>query len=367
MFYRGHGRGRGRGGGSSTSRAPKGIFQDGMWQCECSPCLPAVRFEVKKDSPNKGRKFYTCQCQEPKKCGFFLWEEDARPREAAAVMSNSRTELQAYGAPSMNPPNPYLPRNLQSPPQQYAAPSSNLYTASPPPPYRDLDGPTPAKRPRRVVEEEQDDDDTYGWSLSAQEEREMLNEVGRSVSPPPVSRQPQFVTPVKRKRSEVEIGGFGMPTPVTDHRQGKAPEVGMSTPHGNRLAPASSLSSSRGARSLTGGRSPSTTPTPSRFKDAASEDVELADLATDVINLLKESHTYVDDETKSSLETMLKKHSLQMQGIIRGGNISRLSLAAKDARIQELQLRVTTLEAELETEKAVVDDLKWKNQHSGMM
>lgn len=39
---------------------------------ECKPRKPALCLTVKKDSPNKGKRFYTCQ-DNPKKCDFFLW------------------------------------------------------------------------------------------------------------------------------------------------------------------------------------------------------------------------------------------------------------------------------------------------------
>lgn len=39
---------------------------------ECTPRKPALCLTVKKDSPNKGKRFYTCQ-ENPKKCDFFLW------------------------------------------------------------------------------------------------------------------------------------------------------------------------------------------------------------------------------------------------------------------------------------------------------
>lgn len=35
---------------------------------------------------------YTCQKAQPKRCDFFLWDDEAKSREAAAVLNNSRTE-----------------------------------------------------------------------------------------------------------------------------------------------------------------------------------------------------------------------------------------------------------------------------------
>lgn len=91
-----------------TSKTPtkdpskEGYFSKGQWLCNCQPRLPAVQFQVKRDSPNKGRWFYTCQIDrtkgktgEPERCDFFLWSDDARVREEGAVLGNSTTEPSA--------------------------------------------------------------------------------------------------------------------------------------------------------------------------------------------------------------------------------------------------------------------------------
>lgn len=91
---------------------------------------PALFLLVKKEGPNKGKHFYTC---DTKKCNFFLWENDAKPREREALMThNCRSEngivgrIQAKGEP---PATPSFPRstNVTSPkslpPQQRASPS----------------------------------------------------------------------------------------------------------------------------------------------------------------------------------------------------------------------------------------------------
>jgi hypothetical protein len=59
---------------------------------DCTPRLPAVRLEVKKEAPTKGRFFYSCQKSRQAQCGFFLWEDKAKPREQAALLNNSRSE-----------------------------------------------------------------------------------------------------------------------------------------------------------------------------------------------------------------------------------------------------------------------------------
>ncbi|KAI6656592.1 DNA topoisomerase 3-alpha [Oopsacas minuta] len=43
--------------------------------CQCHCGITAKSFTVKKDSPNKGRKFYTCPKPKVKECGFFQWAD----------------------------------------------------------------------------------------------------------------------------------------------------------------------------------------------------------------------------------------------------------------------------------------------------
>lgn len=172
---RSYGRGRGRG-RDSSARAPqtpdkKGLFEDGQWLCEftsstsqcaqknrelilpplgdCKPRKPAIQFQVKKEGPNKGRYFYTC---EARKCKFFLWETDAQPRERDALMvHNCRSEngivarVQPRGEP-IPPPNfpartsasagpSRQPQQQQQ--QQHDASSQEDYLADEPPPDYD--------------------------------------------------------------------------------------------------------------------------------------------------------------------------------------------------------------------------------------
>lgn len=54
----------------------------------CHPRALARLFEVQKDGPNKGKKFYRCARPAKLKCEFFLWEEKARARESGLTPSD---------------------------------------------------------------------------------------------------------------------------------------------------------------------------------------------------------------------------------------------------------------------------------------
>ncbi|KAL9111312.1 MAG: hypothetical protein Q9227_004189 [Pyrenula ochraceoflavens] len=73
-------------------KASKGAFLDGTWNCECEPRLPAEHFQTKNGGKNHGRWFYTCQKPQHKRCGFFLWDDEAKKREKLVVLSNARSE-----------------------------------------------------------------------------------------------------------------------------------------------------------------------------------------------------------------------------------------------------------------------------------
>ena len=47
---------------------------------------------------------------------------------------------------------------------------------------------------------------------------------------------------------------------------------------------------------------------------------------------------------------------------IHSRDISRLAIKAKDAKIAEMQMKIDRLEAELETERAVVRHLRWEKE-----
>lgn len=64
----------------------KGLYDDGVWECNCSPRAPAVSLQVRKPGPNHGRYFYVCAKDRGDKgrCKFFLWDTEAKMREASS-------------------------------------------------------------------------------------------------------------------------------------------------------------------------------------------------------------------------------------------------------------------------------------------
>ncbi|KFX97496.1 hypothetical protein O988_04843 [Pseudogymnoascus sp. VKM F-3808] len=304
-------------------QSKKGLFVDGVWRCNCSPRLPASHFQVKKESANKGRWFYTCQEPKEQSCGFFLWDDDAKSREKKAVLHNSRSEA----GPSITPKNP----GNQA---------------------QDIEG-------SKVVDLDKDGEDEFGeWPLGAEDELEAIEAAERAVSmgPPETPRKAlktsTFTTPgSKRERS----GEDSWPTPATNTTS-RAEDI-FGTPTPARLQhPELDSASKRGLIS------PSASPAPNRRLDFGSVAASGARGSTDyeiteeVLQLLEGQP--VEDETIANVRGLLNRYALKNSGIEKGRDVTRLALKARDAKIEDLQQQVATLESKREMDKAIIRHFK---------
>ncbi|KAK3615492.1 hypothetical protein LTR56_013805 [Elasticomyces elasticus] len=398
---------RGGRGGRGQSNAPRavatGLFADGIWQCECSPRLPAEHFQVKKESKNKGRWFYTCQMQEPKRCGFFLWDEDAKPRMEAAVLAGSRTEpmgrqsgggevqegwdagraqraarTDGMGARGGSTGGRGMfaqvgmagskPRDDGS---DMASPTPSR--VSPPPPYS-LTSSSGVKRNAQQAQMDDDsDDEFFPWPLTGQEEQELAKAADTAVSVPQ--------TPHKAQK----MGVYDTPATTGKRRlpwleQAQAPQTPATTkPAATDIdTPSKTL----GAVTSIPDSIPTTITTPSppsRYKDALSNPADsTSSLTSEALAILQP--VTIPPDMRDKLRGVLSKHDLKTQGIVKGRDISRLAIKAKDAKIAELSMRIaglenariaeltariTSLEAEIEVDKAVIGSLRAQVKSGG--
>ncbi|KAL8761646.1 MAG: hypothetical protein Q9184_002260 [Pyrenodesmia sp. 2 TL-2023] len=289
----------------------------------------------------------------PKRCDFFLWDDNAKPRGTAAVLGNSRTELL---------PSPWTPRRpvvtsygLQTP---HTDTSKGHRSPEPFTPY------TPSKSsgaPGKTNNTQDtsttltaSDEEFYDWPAS--DEEDALKAADRASSkcsmPPPetagkVPRTDVFTTPGKRRYSEIENGSTSTnawSTPSnTDGDVFTTPSTNLK---GNgHLAP---------CRTIT---SPSDTPTPRRFTDRlqAGQDSELA---SKVLRVLQDFKVPINSDVKAKLETICDSHALSARGILKGRDISRATVNTKNAKISELQQSIAALQAERETNRAVIRHLR---------
>ncbi|KEF63367.1 uncharacterized protein A1O9_01344 [Exophiala aquamarina CBS 119918] len=326
----------------SRRTTKRGAFVDAIWQCDCNPRLPADKFQVKNGGKNHGRwcmclylpidpllilvlQVYTCQKPQHKRCGFFLWSDDAKVREEAAVLTNSRSEY---------PPFPQTPRK------------ANTVTAAGPP------TPETNKRPidihGRISGPEKElatanNDESFGWSSSDDEgllraEQELLLDQTLFETPHKVARTTALSSPGKRTYRDMD-------TKSGDREQWPLSDDVFATPTTSRLS------------SSIGLFSPSSTP--ARYISQPNARESAAEPSTLAVDALKILHgVSLSSKVEKNLIDLLDKHDLRTQGIVRGRDITRLAVQAKETKIAELQARITTLEEERETNRTVISLLK---------
>ncbi|MCJ1280919.1 hypothetical protein MMC26_000237 [Xylographa opegraphella] len=329
---------RRRGGGNGVSQIVplKGLFADGIWQCNCSPRLPAEHFQTKNGGRNHGRWFYTCQKPQPSRCGFFLWADEARHREAGAVLLNARSEAVARGTASVQPVVPYTP---SKPPRTNMAPVPA--TGSPPEEFYDW----PAS--------DDDDDDKNNKISPSPSDKRVPPQSSPSPAPRKALKTDAFSTPTKRSHGEMAF-----PTPSTT---GKA----VPTTSGATFAAAAddvfttpttaplgrTLFSTATTTTLP---SPATTPTPQRFR--APPEAGPSSLEAEILDALGESAVGADGRAK--LRAVCKRWEMHLRGVERGREVVRMAVRAKEARIAELVGRLEGLEREREAGRALVRSLR---------
>ncbi|KAF4636913.1 hypothetical protein G7Y89_g1178 [Cudoniella acicularis] len=302
----------------------------------CNPRQPASHFIVKKEGPNKGKWFYTCQEPKETSCGFFLWDENAQGREMRAVIINTRSEPDNFWNRT--------PGSASNSKQTIGGFSSARKTAV------TVD----------LTEEDTQEDEFGSGGLSDTE----LVEVAERVSVPPSTPRKAIKTSAvstpgsKRKWENADENTNVLPTPSTN---GTGDIFMTASSTRNRLSGGMWDGNERPPKF--GLRSPSATPTPSRFRDAIEPSSnfdqshsENYDITDSVLTLLKDQP--IDEETKASLKQLLTRHALKISGIAKGRDITRVALKAKDGKIAELQQRITNLETEREMDKVVIRHFK---------
>ncbi|KAK5174345.1 uncharacterized protein LTR77_001425 [Saxophila tyrrhenica] len=356
---RGNYSGRGRGNGRQTTRQ-RGLFADGIWHCDCTPRLPAEHFKTRKEGPNQGRWFYTCQKPKGEGCGFFLWDDDAKPREEAAVLSGKRSEPGGEtaqegwnaGRPTVEPQGKGLFEGHADETARYERDAS---TASPtPPPSRKSNGPSTggSKRTARDAELDEFDLDDVG----ARDMEKLANSLPPE-TPHKIQKTGVYATPAttgKRKLPWLE-------EPVTPATSTKSTTGYFDTPSKGETQSSISVAEPETPavpHTIATAASPSP---PTRYKDALHNPADSASsLTSEVLAAL--SSVTMPAEVRESLRSICTKHDLRSQGFVRGRDISRLAIKAKDAKITELQARIASMQADNEVEKSLNRMKRWQSE-----
>ena len=180
------------------------------------------------------------------------------------------------------------------------------------------------------------------------EEYEKKSMLEQSGTPRKAVKTNPFITPhTKRKRDEDSLL-----TPITTSKKDDFPSA---------PSPSRRYGSKLNANELFVPRKSAQTPTPNRFHNAETaeahdDSAQSYDTTEEVMSILKDQQ--IDDETTSKLRGLLNKHALRVSGIVKGRDITRVALKAKDAKIAELQQKVMTLETEREMDKTIIGHFK---------
>lgn len=302
---------------------------------------------------------YTCQNAQPKRCDFFLWGDEAKGREAAAVLNNSRTEP----LPSTSPQTPI---KLSSYGLATPQTSSRFRHGSP-----DFTTPyTPSKTSHlapsssanglgtqaSTTQGSDTEEDFYDWPPSDDDEMAKIADQafsGHRMPPPETPRKAvkteMFSTPGKRRYDDMASGsGDGIATAWP------TPSTGV---EGDDLfnTPATGIAG-KGLFAHTALPATAESPTPLRYKDIPP--TQDSELASEILTTLQAPNVSFPHDVRTAIKNICDRHVLYTRGIMRGRDISRAMVKTKDERIAELQGEVEGLKAERETNRAVIRHLR---------
>lgn len=270
---------------------------------------PAAHFQVKKEGRNKGKWFYTCQESGENGCGFFLWDESAIGREMKAVMSNRRSE--PGSSKSGGHDTGYKGLNTRWI-QNLGALDENKFKEGP-----------PAQEYEKTVTREQPE------------------------TPRKAAKTNPYITPGTKRTWDEQ----SLLTPVTKHKDDFSAAPSYARQYGSK----SNINEPFGLQNR------AQSPTPIRIQDpnpseSHDDPTQSYDTTEEVLSLLQNQK--IDEEMTSKLRTLLDKHALRVSGIVKGRDITRVALKAKDAKIAELQQKISALETEREMDKTIISHVK---------
>lgn len=298
---------------------------------------------------------YTCQKAQPKRCDFFLWDDEAKLREAAAVLNNSRTEP-VHPPQTPSKPSPY---GLVTPQTDSRFREGNRELINPSTPSKNYNAPSSSARGNgtqaTTTQGSDSEDDFYDWPTSDDDELSKVADQASSGPPMPPPETPRkgtkadsISTPGKRRYDEMAHGGDALEISVQTPATGREGDDIFTTP----------AAGTRGKGLFASGPFPSQaeTPTPIRYKDIPPN--EESELACEVFMALQSHHTSIIPEAHEALKGICNKHVQYTRGIMKGRDVSRAMVKSKDERMSELQKEIEGLKAERETNRAVIRHLR---------
>ncbi|KAJ5692642.1 Zinc finger GRF-type [Penicillium macrosclerotiorum] len=321
-----------------------GLFKDGIWCCNCPARPPAARRQTKNGGKNHGRWFYTCEQLPPKKCGFFLWADEAEPREKAVLLSNSHSEDDPRDSFTRTP------KSVRQGGPGLLTPQTGRRVIDIPP--RQARTPPKSAKARMMAE----DTDEFGWNDDSDDDEELEKALASSqpresfISQPSFNypelpssktpRTPGMTSPGKRKLSAFSF----------DHITSSSSEI--PTPH--------TSFSTRSNQPPPLSAEVCMTPTPQRNRDVLSSDSkpDISDLARNATAILENHGVVLPNSAQDELIELLNRYDLKMHGINRGREILRTACKQKDTTIAQLKEKNMNLQAQNEMDRSIIEGMK---------
>ena len=296
---------------------------------------------------------YVCQHPQPKRCDLFLWDDEAKAREAACVLNNSRAELYEEPTTPRKPspqyglPTPQTEKHIND---SFADDVKTPYTPSKSPARLERIDKAKAstnKDESQITADISGNEEFYDWPLSAGEDvKKHLDQgsYGNAHAYPETPRKSIKTDPVASpgKRSYADDASpprYNLPTP-TSNRKGVHDvfTTPPTTKKGNLFT------------------DPLETPSTVRYPEISSRD---SDLANEILSTLKTALSGpLFAEAQAEIKAVCHKHTMQTKGIMRGRDISRDMVKKKEARITELQNELEELKRERATDRDVIRQLR---------
>ncbi|RCI15570.1 hypothetical protein L249_3553 [Ophiocordyceps polyrhachis-furcata BCC 54312] len=306
---------------SPPAKRLDGLYKDGQWWCNCSPRKKAKLRKVLKDTPNKGRHFWSCPPLPPE-CGFFLWQEDALLREPP-------------------PPPPVL--------TQRPLTSFGYRLIQKPPVDEDEDDDGEGEDDEFVVVEDR--------KTAADEEKQQEEQDGQES---PTKRHKINHHPVFDPSDDAEFSDF-----ASDEERQLVDLADRSAPRDRHRDDMDALFPDV-ARTLFPARDPKSSnkvvsfdvglPTPTKSPTKTKPDYNVGE---SIMSLLRRHSRHpLPPHILSDVDRLLKRSTRLTKGIEKGRDSARVAIKAKDDTIAALQDRVAVLERDEKLLRHQLADIK---------
>lgn len=315
---------------------------------------------------------YTCQLPQLTRCDFFLWQDEAKAREVAAVFKNASSK------PLFSSPHTPVKNHsaLFTPPTTVErSDSANVGSSKIPPspstPSRSsgnflpLVQSTHSSNPtiKATAAAEEDDDENeefFDWPSSDDEELSAASNLSSKLMPPPpitprkAMKTDAFSTPGKRSNDD-ETNPLMPISKLNFSARNKATieEDDVFTTPTTATPRTPGLFSNYNKNNLP---SPTETPMPRRFRDIPGG--QDSDLAMQVLQVFERKKISLSSELKDEVRAIANKHNMYTRGVISGRDISRAMIKKKAEEIIELQGTIAGLEAEREVQYSLIQHLR---------